>query len=155
MNVINLPHGANHRALGMLGEYHAREKLREAGYLVEFVTARKVGDLRVVNPQTGEIVRVEVKTARSGNDGMWQFCLSRTNKTGSDKTNCGNADITILQCVVGKAGLVVAYAIPSKILAGMRKINLRTVGSARSKWSKYIVGSYTLEEVNQYEQKVA
>jgi hypothetical protein len=122
--------------MGMAGEEYAKSQLMRMGYVVTYPTEKKQGDLRVKDPATGEVVRVEIKTARRGKDG-WQFCLNRWDGTRS-KTDCTQTDITILQ-LVGDSGLVMTYAIPSALLAGIKKTSFRRITpTARNRWAGYL-----------------
>lgn len=83
----------NHVKLGMLGERYAAQLLRDRGFKVERA-GRRAGDLRAVDRVTGEIFKVEVKTARSDKRGKWQFKLY-----DAGHTNHLHADILILLAV--------------------------------------------------------
>lgn len=123
--------------VGYVGEAYAQHRLELAGYRVTpTLPNSKQGDLKVTNPETGEIVLVEIKTARRGVKG-WQFCLSRP-KGNYYKTDCTHADIVLLQ-LVGDSGLVVTYAIPSALLAGIKNTSFRRINpTKRNRWVGYL-----------------
>lgn len=138
-------------ALGAEGERFAMEQFTRAGYVVSIPAEKKMGDLRVMNPHTGEVLRVEVKTGREGCHG-WQFCITR--RAGKrNKTDCHHADVVVIQAVSGVTGLVVTYVIPADEVSGQAKIRLTRVDSTRSKWNKYR-SDYQIMEVK-HEAKVA
>lgn len=67
-------HGRN--AIGRLGEHLAYLLLEQCGYRCSFTRqGQQRGDLRVVDPASGVIHRVEVKTARRASDHKWRFLL--------------------------------------------------------------------------------
>lgn len=80
-----------HNRLGALGELEMTTLFRKAGYRVEDDNAGS--DLAVVNKETGEFLRVEVKTARKGAKGF-QFCLRKPGHTTVDVS-----DLIVLLCV--------------------------------------------------------
>lgn len=140
-------------ALGAVGERFAQEQFEKAGYVVSIPTEKKAGDLRVMNPITGEVMRVEVKTGRDGVDGRWQFCITR--RIGKrNKTDCHHADVVVVQAVSSVTGLVVTYVIPTGELDGQAIMRLSQAGSARSKWARFL-SDYQIMEVNDYGSKVA
>lgn len=147
MNVSNL----SPTALGAEGERFAMNQFVKAGYVVSIPAEKKMGDLRVMNPHTGEVLRVEVKTGREGCDG-WQFCITR--RAGKrNKTDCHHADVVVIQAVSSVTGLVATYVIPANEISGQAKIRLTRVGNTRSKWDKYR-SDYQIMEVK-YETKIA
>ena len=139
------------QALGAMGESHAGDKLREKGWLVDVPADKRCGDLRLIDPDTGEIKKAEIKTARMGNDGSWQFCINRVTRNGRNKTDCSLSDVVILQ-LVAITGLVVTYVIPSSELAGKRIIKFRK--GINRKWMGYL-SDYQIMEVHYETIKVA
>lgn len=67
-------------AVGVLGELIAR-KLLEQHYIVKHPQESKTGDLHCIDPATGEVVYIEVKTARRNKRGRWRFQLWKKGKT--------------------------------------------------------------------------
>lgn len=104
------------KAIGTLGEMTAARLLTDAGYDVSFTHYEKRGDLRVVCHQTGQIWRVEVKTARRGKDKKWRFTLV---KDGC--TDHRDSDVVIL-LAVRAAGHCVVFVIPTADIAARRHI---------------------------------
>lgn len=106
-------------AFGTLGEKWAALELERAGYSVGFAKInQKRGDLRVVNPITGEIIRVEIKTARQGRCGRWQFNLVKNHHT-----SIKHADVVILLAVL-KSGRPVHFIIPVQQISNTKKITI-------------------------------
>lgn len=102
------------QAVGALGERWAALELERAGYRVSFTHRDGRGDLLVTNPETGEIKRVEIKTARAGQDGRWQFNMVK-------KGHCDyrHADVVILLPVL-KSGRPVPYIVPIEAISSNR-----------------------------------
>ena len=132
------------QSLGALGESHAGDKLREKGWLVDVPTDKRCGDLRLIDPYTGEILKAEIKTARLGSRNRWQFCLRKNHPSGRAKTDCAKSDVVILQCVA-ITGLVVTYVIPAWALNGRNSIEI--VRGRESKWQHYL-SDYQIMEVH-------
>lgn len=149
MNVF----GLTPLALGAEGEQFARQQFEAMGYVVSIPTEKKAGDLRVMNPDTGEVLRVEIKTGRDGRDGRWQFCITRR-AVGRNKTNCQDSDMVVVQAVNAITGLVMVYVIPTKEVNGQAILRISQAGSARSKWARFM-SDYQIMEVNHEWQKVA
>lgn len=105
-----------HTAVGTLGEMTAARLLEQVGYNVSFTHHEKRGDLRVVCNQTGQIWRVEVKTARRGKDKKWRFTLV---KDGC--TDHRDSDVVIL-LAVRAGGDVVPFVIPTADISARRHI---------------------------------
>lgn len=80
-----------HNRLGLLGEKEIADLFTKAGYKVEKDDFGS--DLVVVNRPTGELLRVEVKTARKTTKGF-QFCLRKSGHTTVDIS-----DLIVLLCV--------------------------------------------------------
>jgi hypothetical protein len=114
--------------LGVAGERIASAALINAGY--EVTTLQRGGtDLRAKNPLTGELFKVEVKTARRSKDKKWRFALQ------TQRTSHLKSDVVMLQQILD-SGAVYTYVIPAQDL-GNRK--LITVPSANysGKWAAY------------------
>ncbi|MDX2078596.1 MAG: hypothetical protein SFZ02_19345 [bacterium] len=122
--------------LGGFGEWLAQREFERLGYLVTIPTQKMQGDLKVIDPETGDVKLVEIKTAKRSQCG-WQFCLNK--REGNHyKTKCTYANITILQ-LVGDSGLVVAYAIPSALLEGVKGTSFRRITpTKRNRWAGYV-----------------
>lgn len=100
----------SHTAIGAIGEQLVYHALTSAGNIVSAVHPREQrGDLRVITPH-GEVLRVEVKTARRASDNKWHFTLRKKGKT--DHTH---SDVVILLCVT-LTGYCVPFVIPTKRL---------------------------------------
>ncbi len=114
-------------SVGLYGEQIAAQLLEEAGYQVSFTqAAERRGDLHVIDPDTGEIIRVEVKTARRNGNGRWAFCLRRKSRSGVGvRTDVAYSDVVILLAVL-KSGRVVPFVIPSDELGTITTIKIPT-----------------------------
>lgn len=98
----------SHTAIGNLGEAWLAQKLQQRGYLVTISHER--GDLSVITPD-GEILYVEVKTARPATDGGYRFTLYKQSKSGKVKADYRKADIVALLCVT-PSGAIVPFIVP-------------------------------------------
>ncbi|GIL12528.1 MAG: hypothetical protein BroJett038_12480 [Chloroflexota bacterium] len=104
------------RTLGFAGERTAAQLLTEAGYHVT-QSRRCEGDLKAQNRQTGELFRVEVKTAMCCRDGKWRFLLFKRSRFGS--TDYRNSDIVLLLAVI-ESFQVVPFVVPVAALGRSR-----------------------------------
>lgn len=101
----------NRRGIGALGERLAAHLLEKAGYRVSYTRpGEKRGDLRVIDQTTGEIIRVEVKTARRGKDRKWRFTLRKRRHTDHRR-----ADVVILLAVL-KSGRAIPFVVPVDVI---------------------------------------
>lgn len=107
------------RTLGYAGEMTAARLLTESGYRV-VRSFRHEGDLKAQNTHTGEIFRIEVKTAMRGADGKWRFLLYKRSRFGV--TDYRNSDIVLLLAVV-ESFQVVPFVIPVTAL-GFNRVQL-------------------------------
>lgn len=97
------------KAIGTYGESLAKAALEKRGYIVSYTgTREKRGDLRVITPD-GELLRVEVKTARRTPSGKYQFSLRRDGVYLY--TSIDHADMLILLAVT-RSGVPVPFVIP-------------------------------------------
>lgn len=104
------------KALGTMGEMVARSLFLKAGYAV--VTTREKeyrGDLVIIDQDTGERFKIEVKTARQAIDGRWHFTLWK-----KGKTNHLHSDYVVLLPVL-KSGRVVPFVVPMERLAHQKQ----------------------------------
>lgn len=97
----------NGNDIGARGEQIVAHALQQSGYKVS--TAHDIGDLTVVSPQ-GEILYVEVKTARRSVDKKWRFLLFKVGSQDHRK-----ADIVVLLCLL-KSGDAVPFVVPRSAL---------------------------------------
>lgn len=96
------------RTLGFAGEMTAAQLLTDSGYRVAR-SRRYEGDLKAQNPHTGELFRVEVKTAMCCRDRKWRFLLFKRSRFGS--TDYRNSDIVLLLAVI-ESFQVVPFVVP-------------------------------------------
>lgn len=122
----------SHTNVGAAGERIAHIALASAGYTVKAVRpGEKRGDLRVVTSD-GEILRVEVKTARVSSDDRYHFCLRKGKHTDQN-----HADILLLLCVEA-SGNMIPFALPVRALAVPKTATIpRKVRSYAGKLAKY------------------
>lgn len=121
---------------GVHGEHLAAALLEKAGYLVEFVRRDDhAGDLRATDQASGEVWRIEVKTARRSAAGRWQFLLRKNDRHGV--TTCQQSDLVLLLAVL-KTGTAVPFLIPCPALAGIQKIEIPSHPEEYAgKWAVY------------------
>lgn len=128
------------QTLGKYGEQFAFAWLKSSGYVVADVSQDSGnGDLRVTIPDTGEIVRVEVKTATRGNDNRFQFCLKNR-----------FADIQesdyVLFLIVDRHSTLYHYVVPTAILGKTSKLSLRTHPTRyRGKIAPFLIRSESID----------
>lgn len=108
-----------HNTVGLRGEIYAQRLLEASGYQTSTPAERHTGDIRAVDTATGEVFKVEVKTARRGRDGLYQFCLRR-----GRKTNVADAD-WLLMLAISPAGLVTRFLMPASAVDGLCKFAIR------------------------------
>jgi len=116
------------RTVGIYGELYLARLFEAQGHKVS--TSHKAGDLTVVN-RDGEIVHIEVKTARRSKAGTWQFCLYK-----AKHTNHHNADLVVLLCV-GRAGDLTPFVLPSNKLNAHKITIYRTPQDYSGIYARY------------------
>jgi hypothetical protein len=121
--------------LGKTGELYAKILFDAHGYLSEIDHQRLNGDLRVCTP-SGVVMRVEVKAARVGKGGYYQFCLTRRTRTGYVKTSCRNCDAVVLLGITA-SGRVEIYVLPAKAVQDRAIIKIPAKTGGKSQWRKY------------------
>lgn len=88
---MKLFRNTGHNRLGKQGEREIERLLVDAGYKVK--DGYDGCDRTVVNPSTGEMLHIEIKTARKSLKG-YQFCVRKDGHTSVDFS-----DLVILLCV--------------------------------------------------------
>jgi len=122
-------------SLGVVGEQYAKILLEAHGYLAEIDHQRRRGDLRVTTPD-GEILRVEVKTARLSKRKYFEYGL-KIFSNGRLRTDCTNCDALLL-LGVRPTGLVEFYVVPVKAAANIKVIKIPGKKSRfHSNWKQY------------------
>lgn len=119
--------------LGTAGEKYAVKLLSRLNEVVSArVEPRKyAGDLHVIL-NTGEIKRVEVKTATRNKDGYFRFTLVKDNHT-----NHTGADVVICLCVLD-FDLVIPFVIPVSACESKRVIAIsNNVVKYAGQWATY------------------
>lgn len=99
---------------GYYGEKMLRDHFTSLGYMVSH--RKHMGDLILTHPITGEIKKIEVKSARKGKDGKYRATLI---KTGC--TDVRDSDVLIL-LVAKKVDDTDIYIIPVKDIFNRRHI---------------------------------
>jgi hypothetical protein len=109
----------DHTLLGHLGELLLQAELEYQGWgRVQLSDEKLRGDVSGIHPKTGEIVRFEVKSAKRGSQGGWQFCLNKGSKTA-----CSHADYVFL-IVVDEHGGIYRYLVPSAFFGRITQISI-------------------------------
>lgn len=124
--------------LGVSGEFYALRQFEALGYKVEYAQTKKQGDLKVVDMTTGQIVKVEIKTARKGRNLNYQVCLKK-----KGKTDVAHSDLVVIQLVLG-TGEVVPFFIPAPLLADKQGISFTRAQTYNGKWAQYRQDSYAI-----------
>lgn len=102
--------------LGTQGEQLVYRAISQLGYKVTYTRRGwEHGDLRAIQPETGEILNIEVKTARQACDGKWRFTLLKRGCTSH-----AGVDFVILLAVV-EWGKPVPFVIPQKAVAAQHQ----------------------------------
>lgn len=101
----SLVHPVRRHTLGSLGEITVHKALEAAGYQVR-AGRRSEGDLHVTDRPTGQVLRVEVKTALRSSDRKWRFTL-----WVAGRTDYRHSDVVILLAVLEDFRYI-PYAIP-------------------------------------------
>ena len=106
----------SHTALGAAGECWAREFFAGRGF--EIRDCHTLGDMEIVDRQSGEILVIEVKTARRGVDRRrskfyWRFNLRKAGHTDHRKSD------RVLAIALSASGVPVPYLIPTSDVFGL------------------------------------
>lgn len=111
--------------IGQWGEVYVKNRLSDLGWQI---LPESQADVSAVSPETGEIVKIEVKTARRGKDGKFRATTYKRGHTDHNK-----ADIVVLICQHTE---LTFFVIPSQAVKNHIAItsNPRTY---EGKWSKY------------------
>lgn len=100
-----------HYQLGLSGEKYIVDKISASGYIARFAGCERFsGDCLAINQYTGEILKIEVKTAQCGAKGEYRFCLIKENHTSHK-----HSDFVVLVCVDNN-GTHYTYVIPSSLI---------------------------------------
>ena len=122
-------------SLGAIGEKMVIDAVR-AQYQVSRVHSRKQGDIVLTNG-----LKIEVKTAKRGIDGSFQYCLFRQNRT-----DIAHSDIVVFIEILCENCFKV-YVVPSSELQGIKTLKIRK--SDNHRLSSYQSGTI-LSGVNRY-----
>lgn len=101
----------SHNDIGCHGEKYAAQLFRDAGYIVRNCShERHSGDICIVDPVTGELLKIEVKTAIESHRGRYGFCLIK-----AGHTSIKHSDFVLLLCI-DKHGKHYSYLIPTELI---------------------------------------
>lgn len=104
--------------LGWLGEQIVKELIPASRFSVYKPKARYAGDLWLTDRRTGELLKVEVKTAQMNKRSRFEFKLRKNDKHGV--TDISHADAVIFFCI-HPSGLFWFYFIPVSALGANQK----------------------------------
>jgi Holliday junction resolvase-like predicted endonuclease len=123
--------------IGNAGEAYAYAEFERAGYAVTRTGHRdKEGDLRVLDTDTGEVWRVEVKSMRRGSRGHYQACLRRQIKARVC-TDAAHSQVVLL-LAFPKVGAPIPFLIPQAVLMGRSQIVIASdPRTYAGKWAKF------------------
>jgi hypothetical protein len=136
---LKLHLSTSHVAIGMAGELLIARALEERGYQVAIT--HQHGDLTAYTPQ-GEILYIEVKTARRCKDGKWRFTLYKQGHTDHKR-----ADLVALVCVL-RTGDVTPFIVPVSALIDKHQACITSYPTDYRGWLvqyRQILRSLTLE----------
>lgn len=123
-------------AVGAHGQTVATALLEASGYEVSNHGDYCRGhDLTAVDPETGFVIRVEVKAARRNSRGGWQFTLRKRGPYGYAEHT--HSDVLLLLAVMA-SGRIVPYVIPVDDVRDKRAIHIPSHPSIyRGKYAHY------------------
>lgn len=124
------------QSLGAWGEKYAKAQLERLGFKVERSTAHN-GDLRVFQPETGEIVRYEIKTARKNVRGRYQATVHKAEHA------CLDGSDYVLFIIRTSATFVYSYLIPCADITGSQITITSHPTTYAGKWSRYRLNSFS------------
>lgn len=85
----------SHNEIGLHGEHYVAQVFSNAGYIVRHCARERYsGDLSIVEPITGEIFTIEVKTAKEDYQQRYGFCVRK-----AGHTDCSYSDFVALLCI--------------------------------------------------------
>lgn len=133
-NQLTLPQLKRHMAqtriaVGSAGEMMVARALEAQGYRVSIPHER--GDLTAILTD-GQILSIEVKTARKGKDGKYRFTLIKYWQ-GRTCTDHRNTDLVILVCIL-KTGDAVPFVIPTATIGNRRALAISSYPTDYTGW---------------------
>lgn len=109
----------SNQKLGKLGEMYVTYWLKYLGYeAIDTSNARYQGDVTITATQGAKTIHFEVKTARRGNSGSWQFCLRKDRKT-----SINHSDYVVL-LAVDDYGKLFRYVVPVDYFGKAQKFTI-------------------------------
>lgn len=124
------------QSLGAWGERYAQTQLERLGFKVERSTVKN-GDLRVLQPDTGEIARYEIKTARANVKGRYQATVRKSGHACLD-----GADYVLL-IIRTSATFLYFYLIPCAEITGSQITITSHPLDYSGKWSTYRLNRFS------------
>lgn len=123
--------------IGNAGEAWAYAEFERAGYAVARTNrGDQRGDLRVLDTDTGEVWRVEVKSARRTKGKHWEVCLRRQIKARVC-TDISHSDMVLI-LAFPRIGAPVPFLIPVDALRGMSRLSIASdPRTYAGKWAKF------------------
>lgn len=119
----------NHTAIGVAGEVLVARTLEGMDFQVTVSHYR--GDLTVVTPD-GQIVYIEVKTARRAKDGVYRFTLWKRWQ-GRQCADHHRSDVVILLCVL-KTGDAIPFVVPTPVLGNRHSVGITSFPADYRGW---------------------
>lgn len=114
---------ASRKQFGTIGEQTAAAMFQQAGYEVSGIAhGDQRGDLLVVDTDTGECWRVEVKSMRRGSEGRYQACLKRQIKARVC-TDAAHSEFVLL-LAFPRIGAPIPFLIPSAATQNRKQITI-------------------------------
>lgn len=114
-------------SLGWMGEVTVQQRLSHLGYHVT-PARRAEGDLRVIDPATGQILRIEVKTALRSIDHKWRFTLIK-----SGCTDYRHSNLVVLLAVLDDYTYI-PFSIPVAVLSDRSQLCITSHPATYKGW---------------------
>lgn len=116
MNTLELYGQCKHTALGAAGECWAAQEFARRGFLVH--DDHTLGDLVIVDPGTGEIIVIEVKTCRVNSDGKYRANLQKKGHCSHRKSDF------VLLVTVTRSGAITPFLVPVLAVWNIRCLSI-------------------------------
>lgn len=126
-----------HIQTGNYGENYVIDRLKSSGYIASKIKHLLFcGDIQCTAPHTGEILKIEVKTANCNYHGRYHFCLRKPGKT-----DCTYSDYVALLCI-DSWGNHFLYMVQSSLFAGAKHFSVTSHPTAyQGKIAPFLVRS--------------
>lgn len=117
-NALHWMKTATNQKLGALGEIYAKWWFVSEGWEAHHSVIPKQGDITIISKKKKLPIKVEVKTAKRDERGMYQFCLRK-----DGKTDISHSDHVLLMAIDNE-GVLYRYLIPSRALGDRKKCTI-------------------------------